>query len=287
MDFRVFDFFLDPVLVVSANSKLRYVNPAGLKWLFDGSLQTLLEKSLDEIVSFESLNLQQMSGQLGALQGIPASHRAFEMHTRRYQGFAKVSMQRLPTDDGSFALAIIVRDRVFAEVVYDEGLHDTNTNVNIGGIENTAVTAVTPAPAPVQTQEAQEEMVNINTASTQNDVLGIDEIALFQNLSTLDMLPYETKIIINSPQAGRPLVSKTLRIAADSVDVAAEPGVLKQDTKCSMEVFGTSSLGPFPAMGTVTGVWDKGIFEEVRIKFDQISPSIKKNILELLKARQS
>ncbi len=244
MEFSVYDPFLDPVIVISAEGAIQYVNPAGRRWLMAEANPTAGDP-LDKFVFFSETTMFSDAAALQPWQMTRPEKGHFRFSSNNYDGNATVCIQKIPYAD-DFVYAIIVRDLAFASTIDPTDL----------GADN----------ADIMEQTANSPM------SIANDTAYINQSKLFDEVSLTKSIPkdlaarFETKVNIFVVELRLALLGLTSVLSEHWVDAEVKADNLATGLLCNLEIQATDDLKAITTSSKIVDI-KKTENETLRIRF--------------------
>ena len=244
MEFSLYDPFLDPVLLISEEGAIQYINPAGRAWLTIEKI-SVAGKPLDEFVFFGDTEMFENAGKLEAWQSTPPEKATFRFAANQYEGSATVSIQKIPYAD-DHVYAIIVRDLTFASTISVGMWNQAKTDRLDQTITATASIA------------ADTALINQTKL--------VDEITLTKSVGKEPVARHQTRMNIFVVKHKLALLGHTILLSANWVEAEVKANNLAVGLSCNLEILGTPELKFVTARGKIIDI-QPSEHDSVRVRF--------------------
>ncbi len=261
MEFSIYDPFLDPVLVISDEGAIQYINPAGRAWLTIEKVN-VVGKPLDELVFFRDTEMFENAGKLEAWQSTSPEKANFRFAANQYEGGATVSIQKVPYAD-DHVYAIIVRDLTFASTISVEGWNQAKADRMDQTITSTASIA------------ADTALINQTKL--------VDEITLTKSVGKEPVARHQTRMNIFVVKHKLALLGHTNLLSSNWIEAEVKANNLAVGLSCNLEMLGTPDLKFITAGGKIIDIQpSEHDSVRVRFQFENLSVLTKRAIDEFL-----
>ncbi len=187
-----------------------------------------------------------------------------------FSGVAKVAFLRLPGDLGAFRVAILVRDRAYAQILSDLEVIDWGQLIIK---EKHHVDRV-----------AGSELEGVNAQFTKTDEPIIDEVTVARAIASADRAAkLESQVNLFFVEAKRACRGVTEMISDQWVQIVIKNfSGLKENVQCNLEVSGNVKLRGFTTMAEVISFRVVNEDAVVKFKLGALSPLAQKALSEFL-----
>jgi hypothetical protein len=260
MDFRIYAALLDPVLVLTDDGYIQFANFAAMRWLSVQVGEELVGKRLDEYIFLNDVALLSLMSTIKPWEFSDYAQTMFEMPKHGYQNVAKITIQCIPVEPDILLYALIIRDKVFTEALWEEDRLKLDSH-------NHSLAPPTPFEAPPV--EAPKLVLDTETLMK----------AMPKELTS----QMNERVILTVPMLRLNLKCQAIMISEEWIDMMVKSPAIKSGLRCTMELIGSNEIQAFTCAAFVESYkLDNGDVYMGRFKFDNISASARKIITTYL-----
>jgi hypothetical protein len=267
VELRIFDSFLDPVVIVNGAGILQYANPVTIRWLglVDGF--GIVGEPITKYVEFRDSEALDSIATLRPLENSSYHLTHFKLMMRKYESYAKVCMLRLP-DQGEVSIyLLIIRDREFIKGLLDED--DFKLKASLEKFKQNPIMQIEEFQG--LTTEVRSDSVILSEASIVS-ALPQDRRAKLECIANLFFI-----------DIAKAAIGNTTHISDQWIEMIIRPiPNLKVGIRVNLEVVGNVQMRGFSTVGELKQIFPHGQEIEIRIAFGTISTLSRRALDEFL-----
>ena len=265
LDFQCLNPILDPVIVISKDGIVNFINSAGRIWLGLHRDSTYTDRAIGDFIDLTDFKIFDDAGMLPTYGFSEHVSGSFGFALKEGSGMAKITVQKYPEEGDLCLYAIHFRDPVFAEQIFvnpslNAQLFDVNEdNEMIKGLK-----------------EAVKEDTLTNTKALDEDTMSVS-MASLDRQAALECLVSLFVVDIKTPLKG------TVSVMSDDwFEALARTDNVSEGMKCNIEIVGTPELRGFSCQGEIVKITEQNYDKRLRIKFESLSALTKQNVSAFL-----